>query len=124
MNFGLFQRFLIVRACIACLICGAALAGSAVELQAKPLDKEACKKLQSEKKSLITKGIPKQMARGALWAKANLSSSQLGLIKHYLTVDEQLKFRCEKALKVHAKKKPENKKKPETKKKTASSDKK
>jgi LAS superfamily LD-carboxypeptidase LdcB len=109
MNFGLFQRFLIVRACIVSLICGAAIAGSAVELQAEPLDKEACKKLQTEKKSLVASGIVKQMAKGALWAKKNMSSAQLELVKRYITVDEQLQFRCGKALKVHAAKKSKKK---------------
>lgn len=111
MNFGLFQRFLIVRACIVSLIYGAAIAGSVVELQAKPLDKEACKKLQTEKKSLVASGIVKQMAKGALWAKENMSSAQLEQVKRYITVDEQLQFRCGKVLKVHAKKKATDSKK-------------
>jgi hypothetical protein len=116
MNFGLFQRFLILRACVVCLICGAVLAGSVAGLHAKPLDKKTCKVLVTEKKSLTARGVAKQMAKGPLWAKENLTSAQLTQIKRYITVDEQLKFRCQKALKVHAKKKSE-------KKKTASGDK-
>lgn len=117
MNFGLFQRSLIVRACFVCLLCGAALAGSALGLQAKPLDKEACKGLEAEKKTLVASGIVKQMAKGALWAKENMSSAQLEQVKRYITVDEQLQFRCGKALKVHTAKKSKTKE-------TASSDKK
>ena len=111
MNFGPFQRSLLLRACVVCLICGAALAGSAAGLQAKPLDTKTCKVLVTEKKSLIARGVAKQMAKGALWAKENLTSAQLKQIKRYITVDEQLKFRCQKALKVHAKKKSKKKKK-------------
>lgn len=110
MNLGPFQHFLILRVCIVCLICGAAMAGSAVELLAKPLDKEVCKGLEAEKKSLIASGVVKQMAKGALWAKENLSSVQLEEVKRYITVDEQLQFRCGKALEIHAAKKSEKKK--------------
>ncbi len=109
MNFGLFQRFLIVRACALCFISGMAIAGSAVELHAKPLDKEACKGLEAEKKSLIASGVAKQMAHGALWAKENLSSVQLEQVKRYIAVDEQLEFRCGKALKVPTVRKAEKK---------------
>jgi hypothetical protein len=86
-----------------------AIAGSAFELHAKPLDKEVCKGLEAEKKSLIASGVVKQMAKGALWAKENLSSAQLELVKRYITVDEELTFRCGKALEFHAVKKPEKK---------------
>jgi hypothetical protein len=63
-------------------------------LAAEPLDKEACGKLQAERASLIVLGVDKEFAKGADWAKANLPQPELDQLKRYLTIDEQLKFRC------------------------------
>jgi hypothetical protein len=63
-------------------------------LAAEPLDKDACGKLQAEKASLIVLGVDKEFSKGADWAKANLPQAELDQLKRYLTIDEQLKFRC------------------------------
>ena len=63
-------------------------------LAAEPLDKDACGKLQAERASLIVLGVDKEFAKGADWAKANLNQADLDQLRRYLTIDEQLKFRC------------------------------
>jgi hypothetical protein len=89
------QRISILFACGALLT---AFALRSVPANAAPLEKAECEKLKAEKKSLVVLGVEKNMAKGPEWVKANLEASQLDLIKRYLTVDEQLKFRCHPAL--------------------------
>jgi hypothetical protein len=89
------QRISILFACGALLT---AFALRPVPANAAPLEKAECEKLKAEKKSLVVLGVEKNMAKGPEWVKANLEASQLDLIKRYLTVDEQLKFRCHPAL--------------------------
>jgi acyl-CoA synthetase (AMP-forming)/AMP-acid ligase II len=83
-------------------LAGAAFILGAVALplsaSADPLDKEACGKLQSEKQALVVLGVDKEFAKGPEWAKANLGQAELNLLKRYLTIDEQLKFRCGMAM--------------------------
>lgn len=75
----------------------AVLAGclsGASSLSADPLDKPACDRLQAEKQTLVVLGVDKEFGRGPEWAKANLAQSELNLLKRYIDLDEQLKFRC------------------------------
>lgn len=71
------------------------LAGPAA---ATPLDEESCKKLQAERQGLATQGVDKNLEKGADWAKANLKVADIILVKRYLELYEQLKFRCEKVI--------------------------
>ena len=86
---SLFRR---LRTAGVTLVFGAMLAPSGVA--GDPLDKEACGKLQSEKQALVVLGVDKEFAKGPDWAKANLAQAELNLLKRYLTIEEQLKFRC------------------------------
>lgn len=63
-------------------------------LMAAPLEKEACDQLQTEKQSLTQQGVEKDMEKGPEWAKANLQPTRLELVKRYISVNEQIKFRC------------------------------
>ncbi|WP_088342491.1 MULTISPECIES: hypothetical protein [Rhodomicrobium] len=63
---------------------------------AHPLDEETCNRLRTERQSLATLGADKNFERGADWAKVNLKPADLNLVKRYLDVFEQIKFRCEK----------------------------
>jgi hypothetical protein len=63
-------------------------------LSAEPLEKEACERLQSEKQTLVVLGVDKEFSKGPEWAKANLAQSELNLLKRYIDLEEQLKFRC------------------------------
>jgi hypothetical protein len=64
------------------------------QLAAEPLDKEACDKLKVEKQGLMVLGVDQEFAKGPDWAKSNLTPPELDLIKHFISVEEQLKFRC------------------------------
>jgi hypothetical protein len=71
-----------------------ALIAGPLSARAEPLDKDACTKLQVEKQSLVVLGVDKEFGKGADWAKANLAPAELNLVRRYLVIDEQLKFRC------------------------------
>jgi hypothetical protein len=61
---------------------------------AAPLDEESCQRLRTEKEALSVLGIDKYFEQGAAWVKANLTSADHNLVKRYVNVFEQLKFRC------------------------------
>ncbi len=61
---------------------------------ASPLDEESCQRLRTEKEALTVLGIDTYFERGAEWVKANLTAADYNLVKRYVNVFEQLKFRC------------------------------
>ena len=64
-------------------------------VSAEPLDQGGCDRLETERQALIVLGIDKYFEKGSDWAKANLTVADLNLVKRYLNVYEQLKFRCQ-----------------------------
>ena len=64
------------------------------DAKAAPLTEEECAKLDARRQALVTLGVKENMAKGTDWAKSNLSEGELFLIKTYITVLEQLRFRC------------------------------
>ena len=65
-----------------------------VSAPAKPLEYDYCQELKTEQRTLRNAGIERDMRRGPDWAKANLTDEDLGRIRRYLTVEEQIRFRC------------------------------
>lgn len=61
---------------------------------AAPLDEESCQRLRTEKEALSVLGIDKYFEHGAEWVKTNLTAADYNLVKRYVNVFEQLKFRC------------------------------
>ena len=61
---------------------------------AKPLEYDYCQELKAEQRTLRNEGVEVNMRRGPNWAKANLTDKDLSQIRRYLTVEEQIKFRC------------------------------
>jgi hypothetical protein len=61
---------------------------------ATPLDKEACAKLTQDMQNMKMLEVDKLMQNGAAWAASHLSSTDLSLVRQYIDLDEQLKFRC------------------------------
>jgi hypothetical protein len=61
---------------------------------AAPLDEESCQRLRTEKEALTVLGIDKYFEHGADWVKTNLTAADFNLVKRYVNVFEQLKFRC------------------------------
>ena len=69
-----------------------------VAVRANPLDEQACQRLRTERQALTVLGIDKHVEKGAGWAKERLTVADLNLVKRYLDVFEQIKFRCEKVV--------------------------
>lgn len=61
---------------------------------AAPLDKEACAKLAQDIQNMKLLDVDKLMERGPAWAASHLSPPDLNLVRHYIDLDEQMKFRC------------------------------
>jgi hypothetical protein len=61
---------------------------------AAPLGEEVCKTYDAQQKILEIQGVKEDLARGPVWAKANLTPSRLEVIKHYIYLKEQVTFRC------------------------------
>jgi hypothetical protein len=61
---------------------------------AAPLDKAACAKLAQHMQYIKALDVDKLMEKGPSWAVSHLSPSDLGLIRQYIDLDEQMKFRC------------------------------
>jgi len=68
-----------------------AMAGGADAAQA---DKALCAKLTQDLQALKALDVDRLMERGPNWAVANLSASDLNLVRQYIDLDEQMKFRC------------------------------
>ena len=66
----------------------------------EPLDEDGCRRLEIERQALTVLGIDKYFENGAEWAKTNLTVADLNLVKRYLNVYEQLKFRCKEEIEI------------------------
>lgn len=81
-----------VRAALSALLAVALMSLS--DTRAEPLDAAVCAKVAEEHAALISAGVPGDMTQGPQWAKANLSKERLERIARYISIDEQLNFRC------------------------------
>jgi hypothetical protein len=61
------------------------------------LDDDTCAKLRVEQADSIKTGIVADMNKGPEWAKSNLSPERMRDIKHYIQLDEQVRFGCRDA---------------------------
>src|SRR5262249_53534701 len=61
---------------------------------AAPLDKAACTKLAAEMQNMKALDIDKLMEKGPAWAASHLPPAELSLIRQYIDLDEQMRFRC------------------------------
>jgi hypothetical protein len=59
-----------------------------------PLDKDACAKLALDMQNMKMLEVDKLMENGPAWAASHLSAEDLSLVRQYIDLDEQLKFRC------------------------------
>lgn len=66
-----------------------------VSALAAPLDKNACAKLAQDLQNLKALDVDKLMERGPAWAAGHLSPGDLALVRQYIDLDEQMKFRCD-----------------------------
>ena len=61
---------------------------------AEPLDKEACLKLQGERKRLLTRDMQAALDHGPDWVKDHLNDQDIEKVREFLEVEEMIKFRC------------------------------
>jgi len=61
---------------------------------AAPLDKDSCAKLTQDMQNMKMLEVDKLMEKGPSWAASHLTSADLSLVRQYIDLDEQLKFRC------------------------------
>ncbi len=71
--------------------CGALEVGV---LRAEPLTLTECEAVRGEHSALVTAGAQEHLSRGPEWGKANLNAAQLRSVERYLTLEEQLNYRC------------------------------
>lgn len=80
------------------LAAGALLLGTLVipsmRADAAPLDKNGCAKLAQDLQNMKALDVDKLMENGPAWAANHLSSTDLDLVRQYIDLDEQMKFRC------------------------------
>ena len=70
------------------------LLGAGGGARAEPLPKEECDKLLAEQTLLSGAGVRQQFERGGQWGRANLSPEQIARVQRFISVEEQLNFRC------------------------------
>jgi hypothetical protein len=82
----------------AAFLCAAALVALfGVVLTVGPvraLDAASCALYFAERQTLERMGVKANFEKGPKWALANLSASEIALIKRYIELDEALRFRC------------------------------
>jgi hypothetical protein len=77
---------------VALLASSPALLGAAA--LAEPLDKEACLKLQGERKKLLTREMQAALDHGPDWVKNHLDTGEIEKVREFLSIEEMIEFRC------------------------------
>jgi hypothetical protein len=77
---------------VALVALSAALLGAAAF--AEPLDKEACAKLDGDRKKLLTREMQAALDHGPDWVKNHLDSVEIEKVREFLAIEEQIEFRC------------------------------
>ena len=75
-----------------------AASGFAAAVRAEPLSAQACLALELEREALNQLGAQNLMARGPDWAKRNLIPPEREMVKRYLSLQGELRFRCGKSV--------------------------
>lgn len=84
------------RTALSAILISAAVGLTSFAATADPLDEAACQRLRTERQALTVLGMDKTVEKGAGWAKERLTVADLNLVRRYLDVMEQIKFRCDK----------------------------
>jgi hypothetical protein len=83
-----------LRTLILALPCGLMISAALGPCSAAPLDKASCAKLAADMQNMKALDVDKLMENGPTWAVSHLSPADITLIRQYIDLDEQLKFRC------------------------------
>ena len=82
------------RIILVALLCVGSLPALSGHVQAEPLDKDSCKQLQDEKKTLLTPNMQSALDHGPDWVKDHLDPMELEKVRRFLMVEEKIVFRC------------------------------
>ncbi len=73
----------------------AAFTAAPMSAGAEPLEREECKALESQKRTMLTPKIKTALKQGPDWVKENLhDAAEIEKIREYLQVEEKVAFRC------------------------------
>ena len=61
---------------------------------AEPLDKNSCANLQVERSKLLTRDMQAALDQGPDWVKTHLNDAEIEKVRRFLSVEEQIQFRC------------------------------
>lgn len=77
------------------LLAASAAAPFSLGLRAEPFERDACKALEAQKRTLLTPEVNAALKRGPDWVKEHLHSTQdIEKVRQYLQVEEKVAFRC------------------------------
>jgi len=62
---------------------------------AKERSLDECRKLERERKNLVSQGIVKDLDKGPEWARTNLPANRVTKIIRYLNIYEKIQFQCQ-----------------------------
>ena len=82
------------RIILVALLCVGSFPALSGHAQAEPLDKDSCKQLQDEKKTLLTPNMQSALDHGPDWVKDHLDPMELEKVRRFLMVEEKIVFRC------------------------------
>ena len=61
---------------------------------AEPLDRVSCASLQNERKQLFNADMQAALEQGPDWVKNHLTDEAIERVRRFLSVEEQIQFRC------------------------------
>ncbi|HUU25380.1 MAG TPA: hypothetical protein VMW68_07420 [Methyloceanibacter sp.] len=77
------------------LLVASAVAPFSLGARAEPLEREECKELQTQQRSLLTPDVKAALTRGPDWVKEHLyDQDHIEKVREYLSVEEKVAFRC------------------------------
>jgi hypothetical protein len=75
------------------VLCGAGL--FSLGARAEPLDRDECKTLKDEQRTLLTKEVKTALSQGPDWVKDHLhDAGDIEKVRQYLSIEENVEFRC------------------------------
>jgi hypothetical protein len=76
------------------VLASAALPLAGTVAMAEPLDKESCANLQVQRSKLLTRDMQAALDQGPDWVKVHLNDEAIDRVRQFLSVEEQIQFRC------------------------------
>ena len=82
------------RLCRGAAVLSLLLLAATTPASAGMLDADSCRRFKSEYDALATSGIREIMSKGPDWAKTNLAKDRMEQVRRYLSLEEDVRFRC------------------------------